>query len=183
MALFAQKGLEGVTVSELEEAVGLKAGSGSFYRHFPDKDALLEAIIAREIERAESRRAQEQDALDNPQAPIEEALAKQFHLALAGLRQNAALINLISRAADHFPASIRRLREAFVRQATQVVARSYAARIAQGELIDADPAMLATVVQSALFGYISAEMAFGKPANAETTERALVSTLIQMLVR
>ena len=183
LRLFAQKGVEGVTVSELEESVGLKSGSGSFYRHFTDKEALLEAIIEREIERAQSRRAMEQDALYNPETDIQQALRQQFQLTLIGLRQNAALISLLTRAADHFPALIKRLRDAFVNQATEAVAKSYSGRIQRGELLDADPTVLAMVVQSTLFGYFSAEAAFGKAADADAMEQALVSTLAKMLVR
>ncbi len=183
LRLFARKGVEGVTVSELEESVGLKSGSGSFYRHFPDKEALLEAIIEREIERAQSRRAMEQDALYNPETDIQQALRQQFQLTLIGLRQNATLISLLTRAADHFPALIKRLRDAFVSQATEAVANSYQGRIQRGELLDADPQVLAMVVQSTLFGYFSAEAAFGKAADAEAMEQALVSTLAKMLVR
>ncbi|MFN3714670.1 MAG: TetR/AcrR family transcriptional regulator [Alcanivoracaceae bacterium] len=183
MTLFAQKGLEGVTVSELEEAVGLKAGNGSFYRHFTDKDALLEAIIEREIERAQSRRSLEQDALYDPATDIHQALAQQFRLTLIGLRQNAALISLLSRAADHFPALIKRLRDAFVHQATEALAKSYSGRIQRGQLLEVDPLILAMVVQSTLFGYFSAEVAFGRPADAEATEQALITTLVRMMVR
>ncbi|MDF1628844.1 MAG: TetR/AcrR family transcriptional regulator [Alcanivoracaceae bacterium] len=183
LALFAQKGLEGVTVSELEEAVGLKPGSGSFYRHFPDKGALLEALIEQEIERAQMRRAREQGALDDPNQDVREALTQQFRLTLRGLRENTALINLLSRAADHFPALISRLRAAFVLEASQTVARSYAGRIQRGDMVSADPAVLATLVQSTLFGYFSAEQAFGRAANAGEAETALIDTLVKILVR
>ena len=183
LTLFARKGLEGVTVSELEEAVGLKAGSGSFYRHFTDKDALLEAIIEREIERARQRRTQEQDALYDADQDVREALTRQFRLTLKGLRENAELINLLARAADHFPAQIGRLRQAFVDEAMGAVARSYVTRIKQGEIIEADPQVLASVVQSTLFGYVRAQIAFGTPGNPDAAEDALVDTLVKMLVR
>ncbi|MCC1498131.1 TetR/AcrR family transcriptional regulator [Alcanivorax sp. 1008] len=183
LVLFAQKGVEGVTVSELEEAVGLKAGSGSFYRHFPDKGALLEALIEQEIEKAQTRRAREQGALDDPGQDVREALTLQFRLTLRGLRENTALINLLNRAADHFPALISRLRAAFVLDATETVARSYAGRIQRGDMVSADPAVLATLVQSTLFGYFSAEQAFGRPANAEAAETALIDTLVKILIR
>lgn len=183
LRLFARKGLEGVTVSELEEAVGLKAGSGSFYRHFSDKDALLEAIIEREIERAQQRRSEEQDALYDTSQEVRDALAKQFRLTLKGLRENADLINLLGRAADHFPALADRLRQAFVEDAMGAVARSYVARIERGEIIEADPQVLASVVQSTLFGYVRAQIAFGTPGNPDAAEAALVETLVNMLVR
>jgi AcrR family transcriptional regulator len=47
---FAELGYEGTSISELERRVGLAAGTGSFYRHFPSKDALLQAAVDREVE-------------------------------------------------------------------------------------------------------------------------------------
>jgi AcrR family transcriptional regulator len=50
--LFAEVGFAGTTVSEIERRVGLAAGSGSVYRHFPSKDELLPAAIEREFNKA-----------------------------------------------------------------------------------------------------------------------------------
>lgn len=180
LTLFAHKGVDGVTVSELEEAVGLKAGSGSFYRHFADRNALLEAIIEREIERAGRRRAEEQGALKDRETDVREALARQFRLTLTGLRENAELINLLSRATDHFPALMNQLRRAFVEQATETVAEAYELRARRGELINADPAMLSAVVQSALYGYFSAETVFGASEDHDAYEQAFIETLVAM---
>jgi len=181
--LFSRKGFDGVGVSELEEAVGLKAGSGSFYRHFADKEALLKAIMEREIERARERRSGEQGALADPARDIRAALAEQFRMTLLGLRANAERINLLSRGADHFPALQRDLRKSLVQDAVQAVAAVYRARIQSGDLVDVDPQALAAVVQSALYGYVSAETAFGKPAKAQAAEDALIATLVQLLAR
>jgi AcrR family transcriptional regulator len=49
--LFAEEGFNGTTISEVERRVGLAAGTGSFYRHFNSKQALLRAAVEREIER------------------------------------------------------------------------------------------------------------------------------------
>lgn len=183
LALFSRKGFDGVAVGDLEEAVGLTPGSGSFYRHFADKEALLKAIMEREIEQARQRRSTEQDALVDTGMDIRVALARQFRLTLQGLRENAERINLLGRGADHFPQLKRELRKSLVQDALQAVSRAYDARIRAGELIAADPGALAAVVQSALYGYVSAEMAFGRPANPQAAEDALVDTLVQMLVR
>lgn len=181
--LFSRKGFDGVAVGELEEAVGLKAGSGSFYRHFADKEALLKAIMEREIEQARQRRASEQNALADPGNDIRTALAGQFRLTLQGLRENAERINLLSRGAEHFPALRRELRKSLVQDALQAVSAVYRARMQAGELVEADPQALAAVVQSALYGYVSAEAAFGKPSNPQASEEALIETLLLMLVR
>ena len=41
MRLFGEQGYAATTVAEIEAAAGLSPGSGSLYRHFPSKQALL----------------------------------------------------------------------------------------------------------------------------------------------
>lgn len=51
MRLFSDKGFEATSVSQIESAAGLAAGSGALYRHFKSKDALLTAGIDRQLDR------------------------------------------------------------------------------------------------------------------------------------
>ncbi|MCV7213413.1 TetR family transcriptional regulator [Mycolicibacterium canariasense] len=51
MRLFSAKGFEATSVSQIETAAGLAAGSGALYRHFKSKDALLIAGIDRQLDR------------------------------------------------------------------------------------------------------------------------------------
>jgi AcrR family transcriptional regulator len=51
MRLFSHKGFEATSVSQIEAAAGLAAGSGALYRHFKSKDALLAAGIDRQLDR------------------------------------------------------------------------------------------------------------------------------------
>lgn len=51
MKLFSTKGFEATSVSQIESAAGLSAGSGALYRHFKSKDALLAAGIDRQLDR------------------------------------------------------------------------------------------------------------------------------------
>lgn len=51
LALFLERGVGGTTVSDVERAVGLAAGSGSFYRHFPSKEAVVVPAFARGLAR------------------------------------------------------------------------------------------------------------------------------------
>lgn len=59
--LFVEQGFTGTSISDVERRVGLAAGTGSFYRHFSSKEALLRAAVAREValrlEEAEAERA------------------------------------------------------------------------------------------------------------------------------
>jgi AcrR family transcriptional regulator len=51
MRLFSTKGFEATSVSQIEAAAGLAAGSGALYHHFKSKDALLDAGIDRQLDR------------------------------------------------------------------------------------------------------------------------------------
>lgn len=56
MRLFSAKGFEATSVSQIEAAAGLVAGSGALYRHFKSKDALLNAGIDRQLDRRSAMR-------------------------------------------------------------------------------------------------------------------------------
>ncbi|OZM72604.1 hypothetical protein CFN78_13245 [Amycolatopsis antarctica] len=50
LRLFAERGFRATTVGEIEAAAGLQPRRGALYRHFPTKDALLEAAVRRHLE-------------------------------------------------------------------------------------------------------------------------------------
>jgi AcrR family transcriptional regulator len=56
MHLFSTKGYEATSVSQIEAAAGLAAGSGALYHHFKSKEALLEAGIDRQLDRRRAMR-------------------------------------------------------------------------------------------------------------------------------
>lgn len=75
--LFLERGVAGTTVSDIERAVGLAAGTGSFYRHVPSKEAVVVpaferglAAIADEIEDERIREAGTADARDRTIADL-----------------------------------------------------------------------------------------------------------------
>jgi AcrR family transcriptional regulator len=47
--VLADEGLSGFTMSEVERRVGLAVGSGSIYRHYASKEALLQAVLEQEV--------------------------------------------------------------------------------------------------------------------------------------
>lgn len=51
MQLFLERGYGGTTIADIERAAGLAPRSGTFYRHFESKEALLVAIGEEVIER------------------------------------------------------------------------------------------------------------------------------------
>jgi AcrR family transcriptional regulator len=56
LKLFSSKGFEATSVSQIEAAAGLAAGSGALYRHFKSKNALLDAGIDRQLDRRRAMR-------------------------------------------------------------------------------------------------------------------------------
>ncbi|CAN5156979.1 TetR/AcrR family transcriptional regulator [soil metagenome] len=56
MRLFSAKGYEATSVSQIESAAGLAAGSGALYHHFKSKEALLDAGIDRQLDRRSAMR-------------------------------------------------------------------------------------------------------------------------------
>lgn len=51
MRLFSAKGFDATSVSQIEAAAGLAAGSGALYHHFKSKEELLNAGIDRQLDR------------------------------------------------------------------------------------------------------------------------------------
>ncbi len=47
-AIFANKGFDGASMQDLARAAGMSAGN--FYRYFPSKNAIVEAIVERELD-------------------------------------------------------------------------------------------------------------------------------------
>jgi AcrR family transcriptional regulator len=56
MRLFAERGIKGTSVSQIEAASGLRPGSGGLYHHFDSKDAVLAAGVARHLARLDALR-------------------------------------------------------------------------------------------------------------------------------
>jgi AcrR family transcriptional regulator len=52
MRLFADRGFRATTVGDIEAAVGLQPRRGALYKHFPSKQALLEAAVSADVDRA-----------------------------------------------------------------------------------------------------------------------------------
>jgi len=86
LRLFAERGFDATSVGDIEAAVGLQPRRGALYKHFPSKQALLEAAVHAHLDDAESVASQIADldlstALDaNPSLlrPMITALGRWF---------------------------------------------------------------------------------------------------------
>lgn len=95
MRLFSDKGFEATSVSQIESAAGLAAGSGALYRHFKSKDALLVAGIDRQLD----RRAAMQDirALFAGLGDLRSELTVLGRYLLAVIDQESELLQIAAR--------------------------------------------------------------------------------------
>lgn len=169
--LFASRGYEGTSVTDIEVAVGLAAGTGSFYRHFRNKEDVLRAVVdaacagelfadvpslprGRPAGRAEKR------------VDERSRLRSEFVDALDGLARQRSLIVLLARLRGRFPDLEQKIYEASLHGWIR----------GNAVLVEGRPGnslALSTVVTSALVGYHLARDFFGHmPADIDPDEFA-----------
>lgn len=167
---FVARGVGAVAVTELEEGAGLKPGSGSFYRHFRSKDDVLAAVVAREVDRAEARRA----------TPHGDDLEQEYAGALASLDSMRSLVALLVRDGGRLP-HLDRIRGALAEGGVRLDATRLQELMDAGAVPARDAVGVAAVVQMALVGHHLAEQFFGA-APAVTRER-FVAALADLVSR
>ena len=114
MRLFGEHGYKETAVAQIEAAVGLSPGSGSLYKHFSSKEALLaEGVEALLADRAELRYALEPTAVPH-RGSIREVRALFRSVAVAGLRRmerDRYINRLLFRGLEEFPDLLSRYRD------------------------------------------------------------------------
>jgi AcrR family transcriptional regulator len=167
LRLFADQGYDETPVGEIERAAGLAPRAGGFYRHFASKEAVLEAVLTREVESLGS--FQELQRL-LPLGDRRAELALLCRWALAELDRKAFLLRVLMREGDRLPALARRAKAEWIEPsyvATAAVLARYAD--ASGRTIDAEAAAvvaLGAIAQLRIGGLI-----FGSPARELTDAR------------
>lgn len=160
MDLFAEDGFSGTTITEVERRVGLAAGTGSLYRHFPSKEALLRAAVEREVARIrEEIRRNAEEAADSagPDDPAERRL-RDYRQRLHDMRRCDRLFRLMLNEGDRVP----ELREA-VWAALRVPVKD---KPETGDVISA-------VAESAIGGYHLFSLMQGRPYNGVAEDQFL----------
>ena len=99
--LFAEKGFRETTVGDIEVAVGLQPRRGALYRHFPSKEALLQAALEQHLETvADSGTATDQPPAADRRA---EALAMGRWL-LAELDREEPIVRILEQDGERLTA-------------------------------------------------------------------------------
>jgi AcrR family transcriptional regulator len=156
LALFVARGVEGVAVTEIEQGAGLSPGAGGFYRHFRSKADVLDAVVAREIDRAEGARV----------LPGEGDLAEEYARSLEALDAIAPLVTLLVREGGRLPHRDR-IRAVLAERGAHLDAQRLQARMDAGEIPSRDAEAVASVVLSALVGQHLSRRFFGRPVGVD----------------
>lgn len=146
MQCFADKGDAATTMADIESAAGLVPRTGGTYRHFPSRQAILEAAIDAEL-------AQNDDV----RAPEPTSLADAARGGLAQLDRQRNLTRVLFRDLDRFPALMTRVIERLIRGPYRLVAERTAA-VAPG----VDSEAMETIMVGALVNYKIIETMVGE---------------------
>lgn len=168
LSLFAEKGFDGTSIKDLEAAVGLAPGRGSFYRHFESKEALMEAVIRRESDRLRAMRDMQQRAVAGTLGDARAERILEYRLALIGLQEVTPLMLLLGREYGRFPELMAGMREMLVDESVRLGSMDLAGS-------GGDSEARATVLLSAIVGYHLARFYFGVPPGDVDSERFIAT--------
>jgi AcrR family transcriptional regulator len=172
--LFAENGFQGTTVGEIERVAGLTPRAGALYRHFPSKEAVLEAAFERHVAELDSLRSvMEMMPLGDLRAEL--TLLSRFGLQM--LAKERDLRRIVITEGDRFPKLKRRFRERIVDRAYDEVTGFIRRKIEAGELPDGDAEALAVMLTGSLLGYTLEHDVFDRhPAGVD--EDRFISALV-----
>ncbi len=181
LQLFGDRGFDGVSVKDLETAVGLTPGRGSFYRHFESKEALLADIVHREVEKLRQLRTLQQRGISGSLGDRRAELIVDFRMRLIVLDQLRPFINLLGREYGRFPELLEQLYTLLVEESLAQEGSDMRRDIANQQVRGSDADALAAVVQSALVGYHLSKTYFGNQPYGVDNDR-FVKALVELLV-
>jgi len=172
--LFAENGFQGTTVGEIERGAGLTPRAGALYKHFPSKEAVLEAAFERHVAELDSLHS----AIElMPLGDLRAELTLLARFGLQMLARERALRRIVITEGDRFPKLKRRFRERIVDRAYDEVTGFIRQKMDSGELPDGDAAALAVVLTGSLLGYSLEHDVFGRhPAGVD--EERFISALV-----
>ena len=153
IACFGAKGYAATTIADIESAAGLSPGAGGTYRHFPSKQAILEAVIDATV-----------SVSDDEIAPLGDDIEQTAHDSLDYM--NADLMRIFLRDLDEFPEHRERIIDRTISGSHRVVAE----RIAVGNP-DIDAPAAAAVMLGALTYFRMIDVIMGPGHNGVDQDR------------
>jgi AcrR family transcriptional regulator len=172
MVLFGERGYRGTTVGAIEQAAGLAPRRGGLYRHFPSKQEVFKAAVARYASKFRSL----EDLLDVLDFDDEHATLTQLaRFALSGLAAEADLFRLLQRDGPDFPDLAMLVHEQLVQRGYDFAIAVFTRLLQARGLPVGDVSALAAIALGSLVHFREDEALYGKtPAGA--SEEQFVAT-------
>jgi AcrR family transcriptional regulator len=160
-ALFGALGYRRTTVGKIEEAAGLSARSGAFYRHFASKEAVLSAVVDRWV--ADVRGAPEAVAALLPLEHLDDELRVIARGSMQVLDRQRPLFLALARDPEAMPVLIQRVHRDLVSVGYEQMARAFRSQLRRrGAPVD-DAGAMAAVALSSLAHYHHDLALYGEP--------------------
>lgn len=148
ITLFSRQGIAGTRVRDIESAVGLATGTGSFHRHFRNKEDLLDAVIETVLA--------DFAVPDLAVGPDEQDLARRIETGVRDLQDHMVTIGLLVRLRAERPDLAERFYEGFQAWVGQT---------------RPDPDPRTTIITSAIVGFVVSSQFFGRqPGHLDAAE-------------
>jgi AcrR family transcriptional regulator len=170
MRLFGEQGYAATTIAQIEAAAGLSPGSGSLYRHFPSKHALLTEGVRQQIAAGEELLSFIADPTSFATQALPERLAVIARAGLRRLDQERDLTRLVVRDLARFPDLLAEMAQEEIEPVYQVVA-AWLAEQAGPHAPERDWLALAAVAVNATTHYWLLGDIFGQDLAGITQDR------------
>ena len=162
---FVEKGFDGASMQDLARAAGMSAGN--FYRYFPSKAALIEALVARDLAKVEDA-FQAISRSEDPMTALRAALREEMGKHCAG--GDNLLWAEISAAAAHKPeiaAILGAMQDRIIYRMAQVIGITGGLSEEEAVLRFGTQARLIFLI---MHGAMTAPVAHRRPPDGELTE-------------
>jgi AcrR family transcriptional regulator len=175
LELFATQGFDGTDIVDIEEAVGLTPGSGGFYRHFKNKQAVLIAVVEAELERIKAYHQSLEELQPRPEPAVE--VSDRVTRMLDMLWEMRHLIEIIARDNARFPELLPRIAASMADGGVAIEMADLSRLMEQGAVPHRPADVVATIMLMAGVGYTRTTTLFGQPvANVGREEFGRVLT-------
>ena len=159
LELFAERGFTATSIGEIEAGAGLSPRSGALYKHFPSKQALLEAAFEQRITEIDAFNARFELT---PLGDLRAELTLVARWGLAELARERDLVRIVMRDGGRVPGIADRFYDAIVRRGLDLATRIVERYAAERDLAVEDPAALGEVVCASLVGFSLQQTMFGE---------------------
>lgn len=180
LELFSSIGVDATAVRDLEEMAGLKAGSGSFYRHFAGKEEVFDEVVEREVEAIRERSAVLRETADIDLGDTKAEMRLHIKTMLVSLQHMKKFIFILARETERRDRLLGMLSEMLVRHGRATEAANLRGKMDRGEIVKTDPEALSMVIWQAVMGFFLMEAYFGANTD-DVTEERFVDTLITLV--